>query len=146
MNENLENQLAKVIEKSLSLAEKTGEFVIEQAPDLLREFYVWHISKYSIGIFLSFLLAFFVYRLSYLFGKKQPFEAIKDEGYSWSKRVNSEKYYGRYFIPDSDNKGGLIGFRIGSIVVFLMIFIPNLYGIIKITLAPKIYLIEYFIK
>ena len=45
MNEKLENLLGQLVEKDIEAAEKTGEFIIEQAPLLLQEFYRWHIAK-----------------------------------------------------------------------------------------------------
>ena len=44
MNE-LENTLNEILKKALEVAEKTGEFAIEQAPLLLQEFYMWHITE-----------------------------------------------------------------------------------------------------
>jgi hypothetical protein len=55
MNE-VENQLAELIKKGIEVAEKTGEFAIEQAPLLLQEFYTWHIAK-SVLLALTFIIA-----------------------------------------------------------------------------------------
>ena len=59
--------LSKVVEKALNVAEKTGEFAIEQAPLLLKEFYSWHIAKNSLikNRFLLLMLPFFVKALLY---------------------------------------------------------------------------------
>ena len=66
MNNKLEEQLSKVVEKSIGLAEKTGEFVIEQAPQLLQEFYNWHIAESIIYL----LLGLFILVLPILFTVK----------------------------------------------------------------------------
>ena len=55
--------LAEAVKKALLVAEKTGEFAIEQAPLLLKEFYAWHITKESLGVLLSLVLLIIVYRL-----------------------------------------------------------------------------------
>ena len=52
----MEELLKPYIEKALQLAEKTGEFVIEQAPELLQQFYAWHTVKNIAGITGSVLL------------------------------------------------------------------------------------------
>ena len=59
MNE-LEKQLSKLVEKGIEVAEQTGNFVIEQAPDLLQEFFRWHISK---NIFLMIVFIVLVEKL-----------------------------------------------------------------------------------
>ena len=52
----LEQQLGTILEKALNVAEKTGDFVLEQAPQLLQEFYMWHTSKFILGIILGIIL------------------------------------------------------------------------------------------
>lgn len=42
--------LAKAIEKGMEVASKTGEFVVSQAPDLVKQFYVWSLVRNSIWI------------------------------------------------------------------------------------------------
>ena len=50
--------LSKVVEKALNVAEKTGDFVIEQAPLLLQEFYAWHIYSSIFFVFAGVMLWF----------------------------------------------------------------------------------------
>lgn len=66
--------LAEAVKKALLVAEKTGEFAIEQAPSLLKEFYAWHITKESLGVLLSLVLLIIVYRL-YIKLKKAVFNS-----------------------------------------------------------------------
>lgn len=123
MNENLENQLAEVLKKSLELAEKSGEFVIEQAPELLREFYLWHTLDYILGIVCALSIFFLT---TYFFRK-----------------------YGQKLKWDFDYEIGLsiasLLYGVSSIVMLLMFFY-NISMLLKITVAPKLYLVEYFIK
>lgn len=135
MNEELEKQLAKVVEKSLSLAEKTGEFVIEQAPDLLREFYTWNLTK---NIIISILMLFAMYIVFVIFrslGKKEPFKEYGSE---------VPRIIGRYYSMDSRMLGGFFSFA--GILICFVVFIISIMNIIKILVAPKIYLIEYFLN
>jgi len=50
--------LEKAILKGIELAEKTGTFIIEQAPEVIQQFYRWHtISNwFGIGICVSIIL------------------------------------------------------------------------------------------
>ena len=48
--------LSKAVEKGIELAEKTGNFVIEQAPDLLKEFYQWRIISCIMWIVIAIIL------------------------------------------------------------------------------------------
>jgi hypothetical protein len=48
--------LSEVVKKALGVAEKTGDFVIEQAPLLIQEFYAWHTWSHILGILFGVLL------------------------------------------------------------------------------------------
>jgi len=117
MNE-LEKTLSEILKKSLALAEKTGDFVIDQAPQLLQEFYNWHIFSniYQMCFFPIILIAFIIMY------KKTEWDC------------------GDFFYE-------LITIILGvSSVVSLTVFLIALYDLIFILVAPKLYLIEYFIK
>ena len=119
MNNKLEEQLSKVVEKSIGLAEKTGEFVIEQAPQLLQEFYNWHITESIIYL----LLGLFILVLPILFTVK-----------NWKS------------LYDSDFGAGCVITCFFTTLSGICISIYNLIELIKILVAPKLYLIEYFIE
>lgn len=133
--EELEKQPSVILEKALTVAEKTGDFVIEQAPLLLQEFYNWHLAKASLGIFLGvifFIVGFVIVKIS---GSK---EEIKEYG------SVCNKFLGRYYSMDR----GFIASIFGSVlfVTSMCLICVNIYKISFIVLAPKLYLIEYFIK
>lgn len=117
MNE-IENQLLVLIKKAMEVAESTGEFVIDQAPLLLQEFYDWRTASH---ILLSCLfvvpLCFFIY-----FYRTAEWEYV-----------------------DSFREVMSIVFGIAS-AVMLILAIINIYQLVFIYTAPKLYLIEYFIK
>ena len=117
--DKLEETLAKILEKALNVAEQTGDFVMEQAPQLLQEFYSWHIAANIMGICLAvvFLLTFI------MFYKKSDFDSYEFEFWNFMTIFT----------------GAL------NIVTFIMFFIC-VYSLIFILVAPKLYLIEYFIK
>lgn len=135
MNNKIEEQLAKVIERAIEVAEQTGQFVIDQAPDLLQEFYRWHIAKHCLGVFIAFVLMIIAYRFFKMLGKKEPFEEFGKE---------APKYLGRYYNMDSYMTGFFIS---GSLSVASVVTLSiNVYNLVFILTAPKLYLIEYFIK
>ena len=115
----LEEQLSIILEKSLDIAEKSGEFIIEQAPLLLQEFYQWHTASHIMGslLFLLTLIPFVV------FYKKADWESYND----------------------TFNQAMSIVFGIFSIFT-ITVSIFNIYKLAFITVAPKLYLIEYFVK
>ena len=56
--------LSKAVEKGVELAEKTGNFVVEQAPDLLKEFYAWELWSNVSVIVLMLLISYVIYFIS----------------------------------------------------------------------------------
>jgi hypothetical protein len=122
--------LAEVVKKALLVAEKTGDFVIEQAPMLLKEFYAWHIWSSVFFIFIGIGFMFFGFRLPYLW-------LSKEKG----------RYDSRYFKRFGEEEVFLAwsSFTIGMAIGVSMVII-NLYDLVYILVAPKLYLIDYFIK
>jgi len=110
----LEETLATILEKALNLAEQTGDFAIDQAPDLLKQFFVWHTWEHILGIVLCLIIALAVHIPIRWFVKEE-----EDESIYLFELIN--------IIP----------------LVFLCI---NIYNLVFITVAPKLYLIDYFIK
>ena len=123
--------LGKLIEKGIEVAEKTGNFVIEQAPDLLKEFYNWHICANIFGIILGLLLCFIGYKLPFLWITKTD------------KKYCDFKYFNRY--GDEEAVIGWVIFIIFVITGFAFLF-SSIYELIFILVAPKLYLIEHFVK
>lgn len=113
----LEKQLKPVIEKSLEIASNTGSFVIEQAPLVLQEFYIWNTSR------LIFFLGLFAMALIILVSL-----AIL-----WYRRGNDDGY--------------TAGWVISSILALVCIgnLVYNGYMLIFIHVAPRLYIIEYFL-
>lgn len=134
MNE-LDQQLAELVKKAISAAEKTGKFVIDQAPELLQEFYRWHVTSSVLGILLGVFLLSIPYPLFKAIGSKKP-----RDGYSFE----NIKLLGKYYTD--------IDLLIYSIIALLLsvggcvAFFENVYKLAFILTAPKIYLIEYFLK
>jgi len=117
----LDDVLATVVEKGLALAEKTGTFVIKQAPELIQEFYQWHMYKdifyISIGVLMIILGLVLSFKLA--------------------KYIDENDFF--------NSPPPAIVFLIGVFGGFAILS-TNLYDLIFLYTAPKLYLIEYFIK
>ena len=125
--------LSEVVKKALTVAEKTGEFAIEQAPLLLKEFYSWHIAKNSLGILFGVLIIIIGYNLRKLWGKKVDEDYDKD----WNEVVLNGYA--------SEEFSTWLSIILTSVFGFVLL-IKCTYSLVFILVAPKLYLIEYFIK
>ena len=129
--------LSKAVEKGIELTEKTGNFVIEQAPDLLKEFYQWRIISCIMWIVIAIILFLSGRYFPYLWMKDKIKEAENNEGVFFNRRTSG--------YMDDGNIPAWITF-VALSVTAAAIIISNVYELIYISVAPKLYLIEYFIK
>lgn len=129
---NSNQTLQKILEKSMEMAESTGQFIVEQGGELLEQFFLWHTARHSIGILLAFAILFFSFRIIRLFSSKE-----KED---WHTEI-----MGRYYEEDHAAFFAWTIIIIGSIVS-LIIFLVNFYHLVYILTAPKLYLIDYFFK
>lgn len=137
--------LSEVVKKALTIAEKTGDFVIEQAPLLLQEFYKWHICK-AVFMALLFLGIFLlVQKLSRLLSYENEELIPKENKEYYYKKRDGRFYYSSYGDGDSESYAFSIGMKIASYFSFIGVAVW-LYDLVFILVAPKLYLIEYFIK
>jgi hypothetical protein len=128
---SLEESLEFVVAKAIEIAETTGEFVIEQAPLLLQEFYAWAIMS---AIFNMIWLPLAIL-LIYGFRKSCPVDERHGYGLSFYGKIINEGFAipGHIF--------GSLGIITGAIFFFV-----SVYKLMFILVAPKLYLIEHFIK
>jgi len=118
----MEEKINKLILKALEVAEQTGNFIIDQAPDILQEFYRWHTYKFIFWIILLTLVGSFLTK-----------PVIK----SW-----------KALIEDDDDLPNILIAVFGTLTVVtcLGFIVSNLYNLIFILTAPKLYIIEYFLN
>ena len=129
MNET-DKQLAEILKKGLETAEKTGNFIVEQAPDLIRQLLIWKTVEYSVYVILGISLIIYFYR--------------------WTKKVSKEMKeneddFEDYFMGSLANIFIAIG-QLTFLIIGMMLIAENLQDLIQIVFAPKIYLIEYSAK
>ena len=131
MNDKLEDQLAKAIEKAMGVAEKTGEFVIEQAPELLREFYAWHIAEHCLMMVLSATVII----MPWVYRKVLP---------TCDEYMDKMSFFGKDVHAGFAIPGYIVG--IGMAIFAAIGFCEHAMLLVKILVAPKLYLIEYFLQ
>jgi hypothetical protein len=112
----IEEKLVSAIEKGISAAEKTGDFVLDNAPGLIKQFIIWRYAR-NIGVLLFSALCL----------------------------------YGMYlFLPfiynESEGTFGAIIFAIIALVASVFFAIDAIFELMKLIIAPKIYIIDYYIQ
>lgn len=127
--ETLEETLKTILEKSVTLAEKSGEFVLEQAPDLLQQFFMWHSWRHGLGIILGVVFI--------IIGMILP--SI------WATKDGDYRFFLRSFDEFDGEAGGIASVCVGFFAGIMVISIHT-YKLIYITVAPKLYLIDYFLS
>ena len=118
--DNSEELLRPLVEKAIEGIEKGVDFTIEQAPLLVQEFYNWHIAESVFYLVLSVILLsmpYFMYRLA------KRCEVFREEGIALPIIVS------------------VSGIMLGGCM-----FLESLLDLIKLIVAPRLYLIEYFFK
>lgn len=118
----MEEKINKLILKALEVAEQTGSFIIDQAPDILQEFYRWHTYKFIFWIILVTLVGYFLTK-----------PVVK----SWKALTEDDED-----VPD------ILTAVFGTLTIIscLVFIVSNLYNLIFILTAPKLYIIEYFLN
>jgi len=119
---SIEEQLQPLIAKAIEAAEKTGEFVVEQAPELLQQFYKWQIIESILNIVFGLVVLFIC-----VFIIKWATKAVKD--------YDTELLGGAALVTSSI-----------LFIIFVIVFFDGIYSLVEIIVAPKLYLIEYFLK
>ena len=126
MNTETDKQIAEILKKGLEAAEKSGNFVIEQAPDLVKQLITYKTIETSICVLIEITLMYLIFiYFKYLY-----------------KKNNEDSD----FIPENAFHG--VGIIITSLMgIFLFfVFINDISNLIQLIFAPKIYLLEYIAK
>lgn len=129
--------LSTIVTKALTLAEQTGDFVIEQAPLVIQEFFMWRTATHIFWIMFAIVLFVIGYRLPFMWVKSTTEQ-------SNSRYDTSFSFQGRWCY-EGEAVAAWITFGVGSLLGIVIALI-NTYNLIYILVAPKLYLIEYFIN
>ena len=126
MNTETDKQIAEILKKGLEVAEKSGNFVIEQAPDLVKQLITYKTVETSIYVLIEITLMYLIFRyFKYLY-----------------KKNNEETGF------ISDNEFNIAGMIITSLmgISLFFVFIDDVSILVQLIFAPKIYLLEYIAK
>ena len=119
MNEQLQKQAFDIIEILKSQVGEAGSFVAEQTPLIVQELLLYKRITLTAGFVVPFLILLFI-----IWTWKKHFVTIKE-------------------MRDNDKDGVLFATCVTSIP-FALIMIINFFQMVKVYVAPRVYLIEYF--
>lgn len=128
-NSSLEESLAKMVNIGIKMAEKTGQFVIEQAPDILKEFYIWRAIENIIGILVVLIIVTMIRSF------------IKNLGKEKESHMNDQLWDNKYY---EDAITTRVLYNLVGVLYFIAA--PMIVALFKIWLTPKIYIIDYFLN
>ena len=126
MNTETDKQIAEILKKGLEVAEKSGNFVIEQAPDLVKQLITYKTVETSICVLIEITLMYLiVIYFKYL-----------------HKKNNEDS---SFIEVNSFHIGGMLISLVVAIFMFIA-FITDISNLIQLIFAPNIYLLEYIAK
>jgi len=141
MNPELLKTLQIMLQNTLEVANKTGKFIITQAPDLIRQFYTWSIANDIFWIVVWGFIGLVLITLPRLWREKN-IDYIKENPEYY------KKIFKNYFLVHRNNEdfGAAVFFTfLGLLTMFLTLAI-NLYDLLYLIVAPKLYLIEHILS
>ena len=104
---------------------KTGAiWTLDQMPLVVRELYIWKTSVYSVMVLLGIILLIIAYSI-------------------WRKAYNRINDEASIYIDDWEDQPGSVIFTIFIGVIGIVITLTCLFNLLQITLAPRIWLVEY---
>lgn len=138
MNEELQNALADLIAKSISVAGDALAFTQEQLPEVVQQLLLWKMVFSAIWFGFGLLLIIAPPLIFYIYGGVgRPINPEAESYYRNHRRTLSHDEHGN---PNPETIAP-------AIVVMLILLVLGMCAIdfdwLKILLAPKVYLIEY---
>lgn len=132
MNEQLQQALAQIIEKSMSGLDKTVDFLSAEVPDVVHQLLLWYGVKSAITGVMGFLIILSCF-LWFKMCLKKPEDGKSNTWWEW-------KDYSESHGPEAIMMFNL--FLVIPIMFGLALF-DNLMVALQIWIAPKLWLIEY---
>lgn len=114
-------------ENLLSTVNKTSQFVVDQAPDVIQQIISWEFWSSLTGAVISGLLGGL---LLIQFRRFWAWANPKDES-----KMSMDRYDARFF-------GSAFGF-LPAAVLLIFIFLFEFLDVVKVSVAPKLFLIEF---
>lgn len=146
MNEQLQQALTAILNKTMSGVDAGVNFLSAEIPDVIHQLLMWEMAQAGIGLFLILL----VFTAS-VFATKKGLKVLAryNEGTDLylNNHGNDDEKRGKAIRAEADRKMPLaiISFIICAISSVLLVIVgtSSLMTLVKIWIAPKIYLIEY---
>lgn len=110
----LEKVSSDLLQEILETLKSTKGFVLEQAPDIVQQFYKWKVAEHIFYVILALIISGVMISLAC-------------------------KYW--ECVTKDDNAGPVVAGIVG--LVAMGVALGNVFNLIQIYVAPKIYLIEY---
>jgi uncharacterized membrane protein YidH (DUF202 family) len=116
-------KLEEILTEIIQSAQTAKDFVIDQAPDVIQQLLAWHFwfhAAFVLILSVIMILAFFTAR--------------------W---FNLKRIAAKERCKSADNYELCIGFSIVAVIVSFVFVVYNAIMMLKIYIAPKLYLLEY---
>ena len=136
--------IAEILQKSLETAQKAGDFVVEQTPDLIQQLILYKTMVYGVSALAGLIVVgLFAYMLMWILRahrfRSHRFRYLSDgEKPSWKDRAE------HLYSIDFEIWGSIPTFAIGAVGIPLLLY--NIFAFLKITMAPKVWLLEYTVQ
>lgn len=135
MNEQMQNALVEIIQKASSGIDASVSFLSSEIPDVISQLLLWNITASSVGMVLSAIVI--AISVSMIVWMMKLYGAGRDTGKpNWVHDGGIRNPMRERVIPVSCT-------LFICLVVGPILFVGNLMEVLKIWLAPKIWLIEY---
>lgn len=134
----LEQTVVDLINKSVSSIEKGAEFLAGQLPDIAEQFLKWRLTANAVEacVFIILLLIIW-FPIRYWFKKQGEQLKLEIKGRNESSRYANEKY------DPMDVWFPFIVVSVLTTIFFGIAVLLDIMQVIKIYIAPKVYLIEW---
>lgn len=146
MNEQLQQALTAILNKTMSGVDAGVNFLSAEIPDVIHQLLLWKMAQASIGLFLI-VVFFSVSVVCSLKGLKVVAKYNEGSDLYVSNHGNDDEKRGKAMRAEADRKMpfAIISFIACGISLFALLFVGTsfLMTIVQIWIAPKIYLIEY---
>lgn len=126
MEEQLQQALASILNKTVAGVEAGAAFLSAEVPDVIQQLLYWKLAQSTVVMLIAAVFLFFFYRKGITVAKAEP-------GSFWQESYGGPTGPAVFF------------WGIGLIITFFSIigFIGSALRVVQIVVAPKIYLIEY---
>ena len=123
MNDQLQEAIKQMIDKSVAAIEKGASFASEQVPDIIQQYLMWAMAERILFVVLMAVTWLVAYKAVFVWSKQESEYGMM----SGSKMIASMA-------------GGIVSLITG------VIGIASIFGIVQILIAPKVFLLEKFMS